>query len=459
MATVNPSYADDGSLREQDQVPLRNFLAFKDRAQLKGRGQPFFSGREKEINAFRSVASALSLGIGGNATLVVEGPPGSGKSALLAQFQEEMRGLPPTEVGGRRWLPVLLDGALAMSPREIMASVDEAIAERLARDLLSAQGNERASAISKRLASLIGSDALDNALSVARGILDRGVTAMGFSIGSKGAAPAGSMPQVARHRARDWADWQIVLLIDEAQGISANAPSGELGTLSAIHQGLPSASMSFCAFGLPGTLAALRAVNVSGRSSWQTLRLSCLEDWESEMAVNRCFAQYRVANGDAWKRAILDHSSNWPQHLAAYLNAALTVLKANAPSPETMGDAERSSLAEAVSLGDEERIECYRDRVDSLTERSFRFEEFARVLVPVFRNDGGKPLKADVTGFLSTSLSLDDGEIHGFLKAAERSGFISSVAEGRRYAMPIPSFAGHLLDKPMSALPASKTAC
>ena len=282
---------------------------------------------------------------------------------------------------------------------------------------------------------------------------------MGFSIGSKGAAPAGSMPQVARHRARDWAVWQIVLLIDEAQGISASAPNAELGTLSSIHQGLPSASISFCAFGLPGTLAALRAVNVSRRSSGQTLRLSCLEDWESEMALNRCFTQYRVANGDAWKRAILDRSSNWPQHLAAYLNAALTVLKTNAASPEAMGDARRSSLAEAVSLGDAERVEYYRDRIDSLTEGSFRFEEFAKALVPVFRNGGGKPLKTDVTGFLSTSLSLDDGEIHSFLNAAERSGFISSVAEGRRYAMPIPSFAGHLLDEPMPALPASETAC
>ena len=248
------------------------------------------------------------------------------------------------------------------------------------------------------------------------------------------------------------------MLIDEALGISAGAPNAELGTLSAIHQGLPSVSVSFCAFGLPGTLAALRAVHVSPRSSGQTLRLSCLEDWEGEMAVNRCFAQYRVVNGDAWKRAILDHSSNWPQHLVAYLNAALTVLRANAPSPEAMGDAGRSSLAEAVSLGDAERVEYCRDRIDSLTEGSFRFEEFAKALVPVFRNGGGKPLKADVTGFLSTFLSLDDGEVHGFLNAAERSGFISSDAEGRHYAMPIPTFAGHLLDEPMPALPASKAA-
>ena len=96
-----------------------------------------------------------------------------------------------------------------------------------------------------------------------RGILDRGVSAMGFSVGAKGEAPPETLPQAARLRGRDWADWQVVLLIGEAQGISPQLPGAAPGTLSSIHRGLVSAPLSFCAFGLPGTSTALAEVGVS----------------------------------------------------------------------------------------------------------------------------------------------------------------------------------------------------
>ena len=147
---------------------MADFLAVRERAQFTGRGQPFFSGREREINAFREVANALLLGHRGNAMLIIEGPPGAGKSALLAQFQEEMRSLPPTASGARRWLPVTLDGALAMSPPEIMAAVDEAMAHRLAQDLIDSRDGDGTASAVQRLAALLGQAALGNALSTAR---------------------------------------------------------------------------------------------------------------------------------------------------------------------------------------------------------------------------------------------------------------------------------------------------
>ncbi len=95
MDLVDEKYRDGGGLRDQDLVSTKVFVSDRDRAQITGRGVPFFSAREAEIHAFRKVANALLLGRQGNATVVVEGPPGAGKSALMSQFMEEMRSFPP----------------------------------------------------------------------------------------------------------------------------------------------------------------------------------------------------------------------------------------------------------------------------------------------------------------------------------------------------------------------------
>ena len=306
---VDPNYIDDGALRQQDRAPLEVFLADHDRTQITGRGQPFFSGREKEVGVFRQAVNALSLGRQGNATIAVEGPPGAGKSALMSQFMEEMEGLPLTEVGGRRWLPVVLDGSVAMSPQELMAEINGAIAEALAKDLIEAEGGGPPTESAGLLARLFEKEGIGNAKGFAKEILDRGGAAFWFSLGPKLDKPPRTIQAAYRACAEDWNRWQVVLLFDEAQDISKDAPGASPGTLKSIHQGISKAPISFCAFGLPGTFTALRRVGVSRRSGGYTLRLSALEAREAEMAVNRCFAQYGVKNGEAWKRAVLDGHS------------------------------------------------------------------------------------------------------------------------------------------------------
>ena len=370
MDAMDASYVDDGALREQDGVPLPVFLADKDRAQLTGRGQPFFSGREREINAFRSMANALLLGRPGNAALVVEGPPGAGKSALMAQCQEEMRTLPPTGSGERRWLPVLLNGARAECPQAIGQAVDEAIAKRLAQELLSATGADRADR-EARLRAFLGEGGARKAeqgiKTIAESMLQRGFSVMGFQLG---AAPSGLLEDieaVSAKRSHQWNDWQTVLLIDEAQGISGRVSGAVPGTLSSIHQGMVSAPLSFCAFGLPGTWDALGDAGISRASAGHDLPLAGLDDRAARMAVDRCFARFVVTHGEAWQAAIRERSANWPQHLATYLHAALTILQANAPSPEVMGDARRSPLSEAIALGDAGRKAYYGRRLRGMT--------------------------------------------------------------------------------------------
>ena len=72
----------------------------------------------------------MAIGERANATIIVEGPPGCGKSALLDQFSADVNSYP--EHNGRTWIAVPINGAIAMSPSAIMAAVDRAIVTRLA---------------------------------------------------------------------------------------------------------------------------------------------------------------------------------------------------------------------------------------------------------------------------------------------------------------------------------------
>lgn len=450
MALIDEKYTDDGALREQDKVPLEDFLAFKDRTQITGRGQPFFSGREREINAFRSVANALSLGHTSNATLVIEGPPGAGKTAILAQFQEEVRSYPPTESGDRQWLPVFLNGVRAESPRSIEQAVDKAIAKRLAEEALAA--DDDAPAI-ERFRAFLGEKAGQDMKRRAREVLDRGVRIWGLGVGAAERAPTDPIEAVADRRFDDWVPWQILLLIDEGQEIANGGPFDVRGTLSSIHQGAVDAPLSICVFGLPGTWDALGDVGISRTSVHHDLNLAGLDDRESRMAIQRCFARFGIEHGEAWERAVLERSANWPQHLATYLHAALSTLKESAPSPDSIGDARRTSLTHALAMGDEGRANYYDRRIRRLTKGHPRHDRLAKAVIPLFRQGHGEPLKSEVVDLLEAPpLSLSDDRIDSFLVAAEHSGFLVSAPKGR-LRMPIPSFAGYLLDEPMPPLP------
>ena len=459
MDLIETNYVDDGALRDQDNVPLDAFLADRDRAQLStGRGVPFFSGREREVSAFRAMANALLLGRPSNATMVIEGPPGAGKTALLAQFMEETTSLPAAGSGARRWLPVLLDGALAMSPPEIMAAVDEAIARRLAQDCVESEGKRGAADAARRLASFLGQKQFANMRSAARGIMDRGVSAMGFSIGAKGGSKPGTMAEAARQRGADWNRWQVLLLVDEAQGISPKTPNADPGALSSIHQGMVSAPITFCAFGLHGTAAALSEVGVSRLSRGRHLLLSSLDKGSARMAVQRCFEQYEVKNASSWEQAILDRCADWPQHLAAYLDAALTVLRPPASEGDRIGYPDPKLLPSAISSGDAGRREYYDLRLDSLNAGNPRHARFARLLVPELRKEGGAMTADRIIEVLEGEpLSVPPQEADAFLTASLRSGLLSHDGPRRRLRMPIPSFGAYLLDEGVPPKPPART--
>lgn len=444
---VDPNYTDDGALREQDLVSLDEFLADHDRAQYTGRGTAFFSGRERELSRFRDMLNGLSLNRQANATIVVEGPPGAGKSALLFQFMEEMRNLPNTERGGRRWLPVLINGARAECPRHIGQAVDEAISRRLAEDYGNVLGPGEKAAAEQALSSFFGPEALKKVSNdfskLARLVLDRGFSATGIQVGA--ARPDEDIEALTARRAPSWNGWQVILLIDESQKISEQVPGAVPGTLSSIHQGAHCGPLSFCAFGLPGTWDALADVGVSRSSVAYDLPLAGLESQACRLAIRRCFERFDVRDADAWEEVLVARSANWPQHLTAYLNGMLTALKPKAVGENAIGSVREASLRDALALGDQGRKAFCARRLDRLTKQNRLFDKYA-VHVVQWLSEADSSLKSfEITERLMSSHGLSAEEATEFQNAAEYGGLLAVDKESRTCSTAIPSFAGYLL--------------
>ncbi|MCZ0943190.1 MAG: ATP-binding protein [Gammaproteobacteria bacterium] len=454
MSIVDPNYVDMGDLRKQDNVPLASFLDNADRADTSTLGgQPFFSGREAEIKMFRTTVNAIARGKMANATIVVEGPPGAGKSALLCQFIEELRSLPAIGTQPRAWLPVFMNAGSAMQPKSLMSAVDEAIALHLSKALIHAKDDEGYSALAQRLKAIVKSPEPESARDIARTILDRGVSAFGFHIGAKSDPNPASLIEVAALRQSQWSDWQIVLMLDEAQHISSATPNTDPHLLSSLHLGAVNLPMTFCAFGLPGTSNALANVGVSRTSFNHSARLSSLDPTSSEMVVDRCFTRYGVEDTGCWKSAILERSANWPQHLACYLNSALTTIRQHAGVADDLGAPDDDCLSIAIRQGDAQRKAYYGQRIKGLSASNFNYRSYAKHIIPMLRNaEGGLPLQDIGDALTSPPLSLPASHATDFLNAAQRSGLFVESDDGH-LQLAIPTFAGYVMGEEPPPIP------
>ena len=508
LKVIEPAanYVDDGSLRPQDNVDLTFFLALRDRAQLFPReGLPFFSGREAEINVFRRVLSDVGAGILANSTYVVQGPPGAGKTALLAQCVGEVAQCPPA-VDGREWLPVVLHAGDTNSAQRVGEVIDRAIAarwalpdrERQRTDLLtnlrqlaektggrerkivrrafqllqeSARAVERSplekldevfDEIALRIDSLLASARDKRSLAALKDFLRRGFSFTAFSVGATvGAARDRTNPSIAdiaADRAGAWARYRIVLFVDEGQNIptSAAGNAGEKATvLSMIHEARAGAALSLCVYGLPGTTLALRDAGISRTVAERSIRLGPLSDEDCRKAVSRCFSQFGVKNGSDWIDAIVTRSNGWPQHLAGYLAAAISEI-ARQPSPEKSGfDAQLANAGRALESGDKTRAAYYNHRIESLGPQ---FTDWAADLLPLFRNDAKPDRKKLVATLRQKNPSIRDDRIEEFLAAAIRSGILQYEPATRSISFPISSFCAYLAGEDPEPLPISAEA-
>ena len=150
-------------------LPLETWLDQTDRSEV-GR-EPFFRGRDAEFDVFRRAAGSLHDGRVGGGTMVFQGAPGAGKSALMEECLEAVRRHSTPEAP---WVAVALNPDILKSPVAVVrAMVNAAGAE-----------SERLREIAFRTSV---AKALDDLLDLARNLFhefsERGGGALGLSMG------------------------------------------------------------------------------------------------------------------------------------------------------------------------------------------------------------------------------------------------------------------------------------
>ena len=157
-------------------------------------------------------------------------------------------------------------------------------------------------------------------------------------------------------------DWPgpMILLIDEAQGMTGDMSNGESSLLKALHEGRHGFPLTAVLSGLSDTLQVLRTLGVSRLSEGAALALGPLPSVKCGEAVDSLLDRHRVA-GTAkvraeWAAAVAERCKGWPQHLHNYLAGAARSLV------EASGDLSRADPGAVLDHGDRARVNYYNPR-------------------------------------------------------------------------------------------------
>ena len=361
-------------------------------------------------------------------TWLFQGPPGVGKSALLARLDERW-GSEPSE-SAPITLPIRVD--LICNQTKLVAKIAGAIAI----------ANNDAEA-SDKLRQIISMDH-----SIATRISDE------FLI--KAAAQSSDGKSVTTEpRELTWETlanlfppekWKrpVVLMLDEVQSMRDLAGQSEVSNL---HQGIHGLPIIPIFAGLLDSYDALRKHHISRMSSRRRVTLGALEQSEAENSVKRMLDAFRVdsSNRCDWARRIAGECSGWPQHLHTNLQALAKVLAANnGMLGPTDGDFARSVSEISATY----RNEYYEDRLDDDLVGCVG-------LLHIVLDSARPPGKTLAELKRTISIRAKDSEdckyqlpenvdASGLLNRMIMRGFLQRSGNGHRYFCPIQSLTGYI---------------
>ncbi len=405
-----------------DPLPLDVWLKRTDRAEA-GR-EPFFRGREAEYGVYRSAVSSLSEGIVGGGTMVFQGAPGAGKSALMAECREAVR---RHSTPADPWVAVDLDPHSLLSPVEVVEALVEAAnaeSERL-RDL--ASGTRMA----KALEELLG---LGKTLG--RELSQRGGGVVGLSVGGRPPEEGVGARRAFRQVVSLLGRFHLVVCVDEAQNTPVCAQTK--GVMDCLHrdpQGIP---LVAAFFGLSDTQEVLRQCGLSRFARGRVVNLEPLPVEEAAEVIRAAFDAYgftgTVEEQDTWVTQLAALSQGWPQHLNSVSVAAGEVLQAHG------GRMEAAGLEQAMALAEESKREYYAGRLAAGSRPPWVYQQMALAA----QQKGGVLPYDDLRPFLAEE-SLDE-----FLTHALHAGLLAPVKQlPYHYRIPIPSLGDYLRDLPV----------
>lgn len=421
---------------ENSKPDIAGLKKFSSRILTKDGGStPFFSGRHQVIEdielSIEGVMERYRNGIrlpAADETWLFQGPPGVGKSALLARLDERWS----SEASEASPISMLIRVDLIHNQANLVAEIADAIAI--------ANSDSDASDKLRQIVSM------DHSLATSVG----GEFLIKATAQSSEENPATTNPReltwktlATLFRPEKWKR-PVVLMLDEAQSMRDLEGQSEVSNL---HQGIHGLPIIPIFAGLSDSYDALRKHHISRMSHRRRITLGALEQSEAEDSVKRMLDAFRVdgSNRCDWVRRIAGECSGWPQHLQTSLQALAKVLTANnGILGPTDGDFARSVSEISATY----RNEYYEDRLD---------DDLAGCvgLLHIVLESARPPGKTLVELKSAILVRAKDGEdckyqlpenldASGLLNRMIMRGFLQRSGNGHRYFCPIPSLTGYI---------------
>ena len=377
-----------------------NYIRAGDRS--KAGPDPYFVGRKRELATFLQ-ALELTAEEGGSCgkdeTLLFQGPPGAGKTALLEECAV-LAAARPTHVAMRVQADEL------GSVHGLIQAIDAAVGIRAARRITA-------------------------------DLAERGGRIGPVGLGPRLGAP-GSVATQLRAREDAWKEKVIVLLVDEAQNIPGEGESAEVrAIMSYLHSSARAARILLACFGLGDTQDKLAAVGVSRLAINRVATLQPLTIAQARESISRvfaaCGAHGPVAERARWIDALAGLSQGWPQHMRVVTSEALEALSRYAM------DLSQMPLELAIQAGQAAKERYYEQRLSSV---SLWMPVYRRFAVELDRLDAPYLRQHQIAEIARPYLQEWDTKFQDFLDATVHAGVLSR--EDSRYTIPIPSFANYL---------------
>lgn len=431
-----PFDIDAVELRAQDQVGVADYVAAGERAPLPHRPVPFFSGRDAELSAFDEALERIAQGPAANQTCLFQGPPGAGKSALLAQCVEAVRQRSKARLQ-ERWVMVRTAPGHFSDAQALAELIDAAVRQssfrfwqppRLQADPAQGSGTDR--------------------FKVTK--VDAGISTLGVQMervpGMRADAP---FIIASRDMRRRWQRRRIVLFVDEAQNM-IGPRCREAETVSALHDGVPEVSVMLAAYGLSRTRSLLGEAGVSRLDRRRDFDLAGMSPQDACQVVSRCFKAFGIhgRRREEWAVALVRRCQGWPQHLSSYLIPAVEVLDA------ARRNADRADLEAALTEGDAGRDAFYARRIERLEE----FRGWENAMADSLAAAPDKCLNADQLHDAMAQRfpkARPDAAFEAFLAQAAHAGLLVPHPELNGLHIPIPTFEAYLRERKPRPAPLS----
>ena len=376
---------------------------------------PYFHGRETILNRFEDVLVAAKKSKSGT-TFIVQGPPGIGKTALLAECWEKAK--------KRRWQVTEID------------LTDLWNADKLGQTL------KLSTKKITRMKTLGGGGKLGGG---------QGELGAQFEATSKVDLPMATPLRLIQKTRKP-----LLLILDEAQRLgesnNINGPYKDevSDLLYRIHNGKVGKPVILLAGGLGMTFEAFEALGISRIAKKCKFNMGPLEKEEERTVIKDWLKKEGKAEGDTtdWVAAIANETYGWPQHIIAYTEPAADHLKKNGRKMTGAG------LVTVLGQGRETRREYYEDRLSGFTAKECR--SLARILVASSEESGLE--QEEVVEQLDREYGVGKGKKIFF--RAVRKGVFYLNKKLRCYSVPIPSMRNFIIKnfppKEISQQPDSK---